>query len=363
MRPSVSLFFVAVAALLSASYAAKKFTFTPSNLPPRFQWESNYGYCGEVSTIQALLKYGGYVSQYDLRAISFPDAVKPQSRNEYLVGENDGDVAESLDLAYEQYSSKGKSGEDYLAWIKSQVRLDRSVTITVYMNQRTFYGDRDEDAGEKEYDHIVVVTSLSSDHDDDLYHADDVIEFDDHGLYDPAGGDDDDRPYDPKAPPQYLWEQTFGDILRTRQEANAVLAPPYSISSVVENYGLAHSGLQTFGWESVSVATNYCFENPAIHGGSDTRPTSMPLSLSVPATGLSSSYSYTLFKFDDESKVPRGGDLESLSRKNAVETWDLPTPDETVVIKDDIKSSDKAFYRCLRTDDGVRMDRNETKGF
>lgn len=40
-----------------------------NNIPPRHQWEANYGYCGEVSLISAGLYYGQYVSQYDARAI------------------------------------------------------------------------------------------------------------------------------------------------------------------------------------------------------------------------------------------------------------------------------------------------------
>jgi len=32
------------------------------DMEPRRQWEENMGYCGEVSTISALLYYGGYLS-------------------------------------------------------------------------------------------------------------------------------------------------------------------------------------------------------------------------------------------------------------------------------------------------------------
>ena len=37
------------------------------DVAPRRQWGQNSGYCGEVSTITALLNYGGYMSQYDMR--------------------------------------------------------------------------------------------------------------------------------------------------------------------------------------------------------------------------------------------------------------------------------------------------------
>jgi len=42
--------------------AVKKFRWG-DDMPPRFQWTHNDGYCGEVSTIMAGLKYGQYYSQ------------------------------------------------------------------------------------------------------------------------------------------------------------------------------------------------------------------------------------------------------------------------------------------------------------
>jgi len=38
-----------------------------------FQWDANYGYCGEVSLISAGLYYGQYISQYDARALASPN--------------------------------------------------------------------------------------------------------------------------------------------------------------------------------------------------------------------------------------------------------------------------------------------------
>ena len=47
------------------------------------------GYCGEVSTISALLYYGGYMSQYDMREISTFKFFNVQTASEYLLGVND----------------------------------------------------------------------------------------------------------------------------------------------------------------------------------------------------------------------------------------------------------------------------------
>jgi len=44
------------------------------DMAPRRQWEANAGYCGEISTISALLYLGGgYMSQYDMRLAATPD--------------------------------------------------------------------------------------------------------------------------------------------------------------------------------------------------------------------------------------------------------------------------------------------------
>ena len=43
-------------------------------MPPRIQWNANFGYCGEVSIISAGLYFGQYMSQYDARAIASADA-------------------------------------------------------------------------------------------------------------------------------------------------------------------------------------------------------------------------------------------------------------------------------------------------
>ena len=59
------------------------------NMQARRQWEVNSGYCGEVSTISALLYFGGYMSQYDMRVNAALTSEKIQSETQYLLGEND----------------------------------------------------------------------------------------------------------------------------------------------------------------------------------------------------------------------------------------------------------------------------------
>ena len=53
------------------------------------------------------------------------------------------------------------------------------------MNHYLFYRSNDINAGFKEYDHIVSVTKIESNYDDDNYHDDDIITIADHGLWSP----------------------------------------------------------------------------------------------------------------------------------------------------------------------------------
>jgi hypothetical protein len=160
-----------------------------SGLGPRLQWEPNDGYCGEVSAVMALLKFGGYVSQYDVRAIATRGG--NQSIDYYLVGENDEAAAAKLRLAHIEYPNTcsatrpRRCSMEYLAWVKKMVRRGYAVTITVYMNSFLFFNASAPRAGEPDYDHIVSVLSVESAYDDDEYHDTDTLTLDDHGLWAP----------------------------------------------------------------------------------------------------------------------------------------------------------------------------------
>ena len=100
MTALLRLFLVAtlsISCVLGSSYV------WDSEIPARLQWLHNDGYCGEVSTIMAMLKYGQYMSQYDFRAISSQYAVigkpsKPQQSEFYLVGSNDQNSTAAIKL-------------------------------------------------------------------------------------------------------------------------------------------------------------------------------------------------------------------------------------------------------------------------
>lgn len=96
-----------------------------ANVSPRLQWLSNEGYCGEVSLIMTGLKYGQYISQYDMREISAvcPDVAKckVQEQRFYLVGENDQRASKLVKLDAIEWDFTDLSighTMSHLAWIK-----------------------------------------------------------------------------------------------------------------------------------------------------------------------------------------------------------------------------------------------------
>lgn len=52
----------------AAQDARAKPTCVQLDMPPRFQWSENAGYCGETSVQMAALYYGAWISQYVARA-------------------------------------------------------------------------------------------------------------------------------------------------------------------------------------------------------------------------------------------------------------------------------------------------------
>ena len=50
--------------LILRTFSAQAVDSMSLDMPPRLQWNTNYGYCGEVSLISAGLFFGQYCSQY-----------------------------------------------------------------------------------------------------------------------------------------------------------------------------------------------------------------------------------------------------------------------------------------------------------
>jgi len=352
---------VAVAVFLLSLEFSVGFNFTAQSskyvydslLPDRLQWINNDGYCGEVSVVMAMLKYGGYMSQFDVRDISTLKSGTQQTY--YLVGENDQLASKNLKLSAIEYDHDVYDSKAYLAWVKTMVRKGYAVTITVFMNNYLFYGMTNPDAGFPDYDHIVSVEKIESNYDDDLYHDDDIITMSDHGLWAPeAPGPPYPYPFD--AP--YYFSYTMKEFQKTRQEANKRTAGVYSlpISSSRQpfegNFGITHSGILDDEQVTlpIHVGTNVNYEAPQIKRKSDIRPEPMEITLSISVSELEEGVSYMLYKYDDVSKVPTS--MFNANRAKSVSSVPITVSKgiSSFGMTETIMSNEQAHYRCVRTD-------------
>jgi hypothetical protein len=305
------------------------------DIPPRLQWEENYGYCGEVSLISAGLYYGQYISQYDARAIASPGVSQASASSQLLIGVNDTSAASTMKLNSEKWT--GRSSTQFLQWVKAKVAQGYPVSIGIFMNQKLFYGSNS--GGDSDYDHIVPVTGIQSKHplSDNSYYADDVIQFSDNGLWTGNG-----------KTPVYNFSSTFGAFQLTRSQANGAAAPVYSLTTG-QNYGIAITGVKDLNGDTLPVRlkTNINYENPDIKEGSNTRPAAQALTLTATISNLQPGVAYKLYRYDNFGSVPTS--KFNTQAANAAKSWDVQIASGTTYsVQETIMSNQMAIYRAVR---------------
>jgi hypothetical protein len=307
-------------------------------MPYRLQWRQNLGYCGEVSLISAGLYYGQYLSQYDVRALITYDG--SQTGGQLLIGENDTDAADLMHLEYEEWDTDSQETTDeFLVWIKQQIVAGYPTIIGLFANQYRFYESTDPLAGDTDYDHIVPVIDVSSNHplSSPTYYGDDSLGFSDNGLW------------KTQTPPIYYFNYAFAPFQTNREEANAPSGPVYSLNNNATNYGIAITGIKDLNGDTVPVRietyTNY--EKPDIVEHSNTRPLPITLVLTITISELELNVPYILYRYDDLDLVP---DSEfNANAANAYESWSiLSRHHSTYILTEIIRSNETAVYRCVK---------------
>jgi hypothetical protein len=274
---------------------------------PFYQWESNNGYCGEVSLMQAGLVRGQWMSQYDARLVcgtglsqSGPNGaclahhLQPNYNAQLLI-EDPGtgvsgphsyaDAAQCMANArlagttfpYEDEHPGLDGYKNYLSWVKAQVIAGNHVTVAVLFNGGT----------DPQYDHEVSVLKIGTNHapTDAAYYPDDVLYFDDHGAYTLKGRHFTNNPAippgagnDTKGCTPYIFGYSFASLPKTRGEANAASAQGYSI--IIPDYRLIHTGTGGNGYDTVPILgpRNYGF---SVSGPLDPTGETLPVAVSV----------------------------------------------------------------------------------
>lgn len=328
--------------LLAASvFAENSHTYTwKNNIPPRYQWNSNSGYCGEVSLISAGLYYGQYLSQYDARAAAIEN--RPQNEGQLLLGKNDKRAASKMRLnAIEWDTASEQRTPQFLAWVKQQVVKGYPVAIGIYTNEYLFYQKSNPHAGDAEYDHIVPVTGIGSNHplSDPNYYSDDLLSFSDNGLWGNY--------------PIYHFSYAFGAFQASRRKANAMRGAIYSLSNSGSSYGIAITGVVDLNGDTlpVQVMTGANYEAPPIKNKSSQRPKAMPLELTVIVSNLESDVLYHLYRYNNLEAVP---DSQFNARAGqACQMWPIQISPQipscnTYTLTQQIQSDEIAVYRCVK---------------
>jgi hypothetical protein len=322
-----------------ASSASAQVTFAKHNdLPPRSQWQENYGYCGEVAFITAGLYYGQYLSQYDARSLADGTGIQNRESSQLLLGVNDAAVAARMHLQMTNWRGSGTA--EFLVWVKKNVVAGLPVAIAVFQNTGIFYGDTSATAGDSENDHIVPVHSVTSRHPltDGTWHADDTLTFSDNGIYGSGM----------RSGPRFNFTYAFRVFPRTRAQANQLSAPVYSLPVHTPNYGVAFTGVKDLWRETlpVRIKTSVNYEVPEIVDGSNARPAARQIMLTVTVSGLKPGTHYKLYRYNSMAAVPDGSFNAHAARASHV--WSINiTSGSTYVVTQLVPSSQTVAFRCV----------------
>lgn len=295
-----------------------------NDIPPRLQWDANFGYCGETSFISAGLYYGQWASQYEVRAIASDGIPQNRQNSQLLLGVNAMHAAKVMHLTIVRWNAASASPLSFLAWVEQNVALHRPVILGVYTNEYKFYRHTNPNAGDSSYDHIVPVVAAGGG----------KITFSDNGLWGP--------------PRPYLFTYPYSSFARTRAQANARSAPQYSLPSGVRDYGIAVVGVSDPRRETlpVRVDTNVNYEKPKMRNHSSVRPKAMPLVLTVTVSGLTTGATYKLYRYDTFSAVP--DERFNANAAHASKHWTIQLRSgSSFVVRERIMSDRVAVYRAV----------------
>lgn len=253
---------------------------------------------------------------------------------------------DQLKLNHSEWDQSTRDTEKFLLWVKKEVMMGNLVTIGVYTNEFLFYCNDKRKAGDPDYDHIVSVLGIdtSSPNDFSNFHNEDVLYFSDHGLWNPSPD---------STGPRYIFNYTFVEVMGDRRAANEKGGRVYTVPNDVSvgNYGLSVLGVSDANGETVpvSVVPSQNFEEPEIRDGSNTRPSSFSLNLTVTVSELVPSVRYVLYRYDDLSKVP--SESFNAHRSQSISERNITISSGTkFTFEERIQSSDRVIYRCVRGD-------------
>ena len=297
------------AALAAPALPGAKYSYQ-LEIPPRLQWNANYGYCGETSFISAGMYYGQYTSQWTARSLASPGIAQTEEESQLLLGVNDMAAARMMKLRAVAFDSESQNSTPaYLTWVKSMVLRGYPVVIGVFLNMITSGGEL---PGSQEYDHIVPVLGIDSKSrlstSDRRYRPSDVIAFSDNSGANPSS----------------LYRIRFDRFQLSRTQANDSRAPLYSLQSRPMNYAAGVTGVLDPDRVTVPVRLTTDADGEGLQEGVrlGAPPAPIPIELTATVTIPNPAVGYSVYLYDDFAKVPIR-DFNA-SAANAIRSWTIP---------------------------------------
>lgn len=371
----------------------QKYTFEPyPSIKGFYQWENNYGYCGEVSLLQSGMSYGQWVSQANTRIIASPfqTAIAQTGKtregiinyySQLLLDDepssssnNFGKAATNMKLKYTSFSSiaqpTGLSGyKSFMNWIKQNVINGYYVSIGVML------GGSDD-----VYDHIVNVVRIESNFpkNDTTYHGSDIIYIEDHGALTKASASFSSAFYNnPSIPPgtggtrgctPYIYGYSF-DILYaplSNTKNYQVILP----TNTEKNYGTVVTGIQDINKDTLpvyltilnstvpkDVIIGYNYEHPMIGKSSDAdsytnilpKATTMTIQASVYNLKINEVYNLYLYKFPKITSGPLQVPISYFNTNSGLATQKIVFIANSTVYNYTLSiiSTDTVIFRCV----------------
>jgi len=293
--------------------------------------------------IETSLFYGQYFSQFDMRAIATPGIAQSSESSQLLIGDNDVATAAAIKLKNIPFPGENDASANhaqrFLAWVKTYIRQGYPVIIGVY----TAGGSATA------YDHIVTVTKIESQYNDNNYYDGDLITIEDHGTGATLSS------------AKYLYTYSFKQFQGTRSQSSRSTSQDYFLASDTgcsaatdcANYGIVITGPIDNSSPPqlipVRVDTSINNESPAITDGSNTRPSTSSVTLTVNVGNsnnpLTVGVSYTLYSYSSESKVPTSNFKANAANAATINVF--TATGTTMVFTNTVVNSAKVIYRAV----------------
>lgn len=285
------------------------------HMEPRFQWNANDGYCGEVSFISAGMFYGQYASQWTARDLVSPGTPQWKTKSQLLLGVNDMRAARAMRLDAVAFpSSRQQSTPQFLRWVKHRFIQGQVVIIGVFNN--VYMLNEPASLADASYDHIVPVMGIGSARSfagsaDRYYPTDDIV-ISDNGLHSVG----------PNVP--YLYQYKMRDFMATRAEANATGGPLYSLRDRPSNYAAAVLGVADPDGVTIPVRLTSDSNTEGVQDQPYLRkpPAPIPITLTAQVRVPDPDQAYAVYLYDDFDDVP----IRDFNRHadRAVQSWTIP---------------------------------------